>query len=708
MVAFLSAKITEAHVRRQALIYVRQSTLLQVRHHTGSAARQYQLQQRAQDLGWPAASIQVIDQDQGHSGATATSRDGFQWVVAEVGLGHVGAVFCLEASRLARSCSDWYRLLEICALAQTLVIDEEGIYDPGFYNDRLLLGFKGTMSEAELHWLRQRLDGGKWAKAQQGVLRHPLPVGLVYDLAGTIVPDPDEQVANALALVFQTFARCRSALGVTRHFRRQEIVFPARVRGTGELRWQVLTHSRVRELLHNPFYAGAYVYGRLQKTGDMARGNPGAASRKTLQPHEWPVVLLQHHRGYISWEQYLRNREQLTQNCTHGCDARRGAARAGAALLQGLLHCGTCGRRMRVHYPNRRDQPVYVCNYRRLRFGEATCQTRKGTDLDQAVVACFFQALEPAHVELALAALEQIEVEIQQLDRQWHFQLERADYATQLARRRYLSVDPENRLVARSLEHEWNACLETEHRLQQDYTLWQQSHRAQSPLTEQDRQQILHLAQDVPTLWTSPTLSQTERKQLLRFLIQKVMLHKTAGGREVDICWQTQAHTRVFLADPLLSCDKYRTDPHLVDQIRHLARTQTDRQMCMLLCQQGWKNAHGLPLTPARIRGLRRDYGIATGSPERPMAVGQPQRADERYCVRAVAQLLHLDPSTVHDWCKAGRLDWVQPTPGGPRWIRLNPGDIERLRGSVHRRQPSVRPALPTDLSHDVCERGAL
>src|SRR5919108_3044379 len=343
------------HLERRAFIYVRQSTLLQVREYTASTARQYDLAQRARDLGWAREHITVIDQDQGHSGASTASRDGFQSLLVEVGLGRAGAVLSLEVSRLARSSSDWYRLLEICALTDTLVIDEEGVYDPGQYNDRLLLGFKGTMSEAELHWLRQRLLGGKLAKAEEGQLRFRLPVGLVYDPTGKIVIDPDQEVSEAVRLVFALFAQHRSALAVVTHFAQHHLRFPTSLWGgghDGELVWGRLTSGRVLSILHNPFYAGAYVYGR---TVTRTQVLPGEAPRikgrtRQIKRDDWPIVLRDAHPGYITWEQFRHNHQQLDDNRTWRPEDRRGAVREGAAMLQGLVLCGRCGRRMSVRY----------------------------------------------------------------------------------------------------------------------------------------------------------------------------------------------------------------------------------------------------------------------------------------------------------------------------------------------------------------------
>lgn len=348
-------KIRPEHLDRQALIYIRQSTLVQVREHTGSTARQYDLVQRALDLGWPREHIIVIDQDQGLSGASAAGRDGFQLVVAEVGLGHAGAVLSLEASRLARSCSDWYRLIEICALADTLVIDEEGVYDPGQYNDRLLLGFKGTMSEAELHWLRNRLLGGKLEKAQKGRLRFRLPTGLVYDATGQVTLDPDEQVQQAVQLVFDLFDELGSALAVVQHFATHQLLFPTRHWGgarDGELVWDPLAHGRVLAILHNPAYANAYVYGRTQTRTQMPPGEAPRIKGRTRQTKrdDWPIVLHNAHPGYITWDQFLHNQQRLDDNRTFRPEDRRGAVREGAALLQGIVLCGRCGRRMTIRY----------------------------------------------------------------------------------------------------------------------------------------------------------------------------------------------------------------------------------------------------------------------------------------------------------------------------------------------------------------------
>jgi len=450
------SKIRAEHLGKQALIYVRQSTLIQVRKNVGSKARQYDLVKRARDLGWAEAQIEVIDQDQGHSGASAEGRDGFQQMVAEVGMGHVGAIFSLEVSRLARSSSDWYRLLEICALTKTLVVDEEAIYDPSNHNDRLLLGFKGTMSEAELYWLRSRLNGGRLKKAESGKLRLDLPTGLVYDNAGKIVLDPDEAVRQAVRLLFETFASAGSARAVVRHFRQHELRFPTReLRGPrkGELHWQRLKPSRVSNVLHNPLYAGAYVYGRTEVQMEPRPGQirPVAKRVRRKNPEDWEVLLREAHPGYISWDQYLRNQQRLEDNRTDRRESR-GPAREGAALLQGIVICGKCGRRMSLRY--RDHTHYYRCQLAYQEYGEPLCQFIRGEEVDAEVAALLLEAMNPAQLSVSLQALEEVEAHIKQIERQWELRIERARYEAALARRRYTVVDPENRLVARSLEHE--------------------------------------------------------------------------------------------------------------------------------------------------------------------------------------------------------------------------------------------------------------
>ena len=682
-------KIQLDHLDRDAVIYVRQSSLMQVRDNTASTMRQYDLVHRAQSLGWTRERIHVIDQDQGHSGSSTIGRDGFQSLVAEVGLKHCGAVLSLEVSRLARSCSDWYHLLEICALTNTLVIDEEGIYDPGHYNDRLLLGFKGTMSEAELHWLRQRLLGGKLTKAEQGELRFRLPVGLVYDPTGKVVLDPDEEVQAAVRLVFALFEQYGSALAVVKHFTVHHLRFPERLwqrTRKGELVWEPLRCGRVLSVLHNPFYAGAYVYGRTKTRRQALPGEEPRIKGRTRQVkrEDWPIVLRDAHPGYITWEQFRRHQQILDDNRTWRPEERRGAVREGSALLQGMVLCGACGRRMNVRYLSDGSIPSYECRQAHAQLAEKTCQTMRGDGIDQAVTTCFLEAIQPAQLTVSLATLDQLEARAKQFDRQWQLRLERAQYEADLARRRYTAVDPDNRLVARSLERDWNEKLSAVEQLQREYASLPKP--TALLLTPQERQRILALAHNVPAVWHAPTTSQAERKQLLRYLIKDVTLTKREQGIDVRIRWQTQALTDLLVARPKRVADARRTDPQVVARVRELAPTHTATQIADQLNEEGWRAGLGGSFTASKVDWIRAAYDIVLACPEGPGFCPTGQRGDGRYSALAAAELLNVNVSTIADWCNSGRLECVRAGMHGPRWITLTPQIIAELRKPVQQR----------------------
>ncbi len=694
---FNNPKIQPDHLERQAFIYVRQSTLVQVRDNTGSTARQYDLVQRALNLGWPRERITVIDQDQGHSGASAIGRDGFQRLITEVSLDHAGAVLSLEVSRLARSCSDWYRLIEICSLSHTLVVDEEGVYDPNQYNDRLLLGFKGTMSEAELHWLRSRLEGGKLEKAQKGELRFRPPTGFIIDPLGHILLDPDEQVQQAVRLVFDTFDQCGSALAVVQYFKTNGLLFPTRFWGggrDGELAWLPLSNGRVLAILHNPAYAGAYVFG---KTKTRTKLLPGEAPRikgrtRQIKPQDWPIVLKEVHPAYITWDQFLCHLQRLDDNRTWRPEEQRGAVRTGAALLQGIVLCGRCGRRMSVRYVNHPSVPAYVCNQLHSQFAAKTCQFIMGTEIDAAVSQIFLQAMQPAQLEISMAAFEQIELQAKQIDQQWQFRLERARYEADLARRRFSLIDPENRLVARTLERDWNQKLAEIEKLEHEYA-------ALPPLTTQllspeERQRILALAQDLPTLWNAPTTSHAQQKQLLRFLIKDVTLTCLKSSIDLQVRWQTGTISSCQIPRRPKSCDLRRTSPVVLERIRTLIPTHTDQQIAATLNQEGFVPGLSGAFTSRKVQWIRYAYHISSACPSAPGACPTGQRGDGRYSALRAAELLNVNTSTIQTWCKTGILDFLQHQPHGPRWIRLTPEIISRLRKSKpqhwHKTHPKI------------------
>jgi DNA invertase Pin-like site-specific DNA recombinase len=674
------------HLTRPALIYSRQSTLMQVRENTASTARQYQLTQRVRALGWPEQLSVVIDQDQGRAGASAVGRTGFEDLIAEVGLGRAGAVVSLEASRLARSSSDWYRLIEICALTDTLVIDEDGIYDPGQYNDRLLLGFRGTRSEAELHWLHCRLVGGKLEKAQHGALRFRLPVGLMVDPTGQVVLDPDEEIPHAVRLVFDLFAHHRSALAVVKHFADQGLQIPDRLwtrRRKGEGVWTPLRHARVLSMLHNPFYAGAYVYGRTKR---RTRLLPGEAPRIKARSHrvprvDWPIVLRDHHVGYLSWEQFVRNGQQLEDNRTYRAEERRGAVREGSALLQGLVVCGRCGRRMTVRYMEDGRRPMYLCAQVHKALAGPTCQFLRGDGIDQAVAHLFLAAMHPAHLHVSLATLAQLEERARAADRQWQLRLERARYEVDLARRRFVAVEPENRLVARSLERDWNEKLTALDRLEREYAA------PPTPdslvVNKEERARILALAQDVPLVWHAPTTTAAERKQLLRLLMKDVTLTKQPTTIAIAVRWQTEACSTLEVARPQRAADAKRTAPAVITRSRALAPTHTDEQIAHCLNAEGFRSGSGGTCSTSKVQWLRYVYHIQNDCPRGPAACPTGQRGDGRYSARAAAALLNLNVSTIAQWCQTGTLDGVQAAPHGPRWVRLTPELLTALRKPV-------------------------
>ncbi len=677
-------KVQAEHLDRQALIYIRQSTLAQVMENTGSKARQYDLVQRALELGWPQEHIVVIDQDQGCSGASAADRAGFQHLVAEVGLGHAGAIFSLEASRLARSGSDWYRLIEICALSKTLVVDEEGVYDPSQYNDRLLLGFKGTMSEAELHWLRNRLLGGKLEKARQGKLRLPLPTGLVYDAAQQVILDPDEQVQQALRLVFELFTELGTASAVATYFRQHSLLIPRRQGGgERELSWRPVGQNRVLAILHNPAYAGAYAYGRSHCVHQILPEQNRRLEKRIRRsdPDEWTFLLFDAHPGYITWEQYLHNQQRLDDNCTARTKDRRGAVREGTALLQGIVLCGRCGRRMSIRYLHDGLTPVYKCDRAYHLFGEPTCQSIQGDALDAAVTQLFLEAMQPAQLEISLTTLEQIETRGQQIDQQWQLRLERIRYQADLARRRLFAVDPENRLVARNLERDWNEKLAEIERLEREYLTWATPKAFE--LGPEQRQRILALAQDLPTVWQATTTTYAQRKQLLRCLVKDVTLTRHQTTIHLGLRWQTEALSELDIPRPKRIYQTQRTSPDVVDQIRQLASTQPDPLIATHLNQAGLTTGTGQPFTGDRVRWIRNQYDIPTACPDAPSACPSGQRGDGRYSTQAAATLLNVCDSTILRWCEAGRLDSLQTVPNGPRWIRLTPELIAQLRKPI-------------------------
>ena len=591
-------KIGANHLERKACVYVRQSSMAQVQYHRESTQRQYNLRERAVVLGWRAEQVEVIDEDQGQSGTSAGERGGFQRLVSAVGMGEVGAILGLEVSRLARSCADWYRLLEIAALARTLIVDEDGVYDPNQYNDRLLLGLKGTLSEAELHFLKQRMIGGRRNKAGRGAFRIRLPVGYVWEEEDGIRMDPDERVRETIQLFFRCFERLGSAMAVARYFEENGQPFPRRD-GWGSLEvsvtWGGLSFSRAVAILRNPLYAGAYAYNRRCKE-EVDPEEPGAGGR---------ILIRNTHPGYINWEQYGKNGNRLVENRdVYGGMRRKGSAREGRSLLQGIVLCGLCGRHMEVHYGSG-GQTTYACHTPRTR---RICQAIHGRYVEPLVEEEVLKALTREELELAVRAMEKLQERGEELERQWQKRLEGARYEAEKAARRYHQVEPENRLVTRTLEREWNERLEEVERVEREYHEARQ--RPPCKLTGEQREKILALAQDIPRLWKASTTRNSQRKQLLRLLIEDVAL------RNVDVPWSTEV--AIQWKTGVVSRHKaQRVVPHpqttaeeVVTRIKELFEEKTDQETAEMLNAEGYKSGYGNPFTVGGVAHLRKRSGM--------------------------------------------------------------------------------------------------
>jgi len=640
-------KILAEHLRRNAYLYVRQSTFYQIINNTESTLRQYDLRRRAIALGWAEEQIVVIDEDQGRSGASAIGRSGFQRLVAEVGTGKAGIVMGLEVSRLARNNSDWHRLLEICALSNTLILDEDGTYDPAHFNDRLLLGLKGTMSEAELHVLRARLQGGYLAKARRGELRLRLPVGFVYDAAGRVQFDPDRQVGDVIRHLFTTFRRQGSAAATVKAFYREGLRFPCRPSHgphMGELLWKDLIYSRVLQVLHNPRYTGAYVLGqtRQRKSADGHR-NTARISRE-----HWQVLLRDTHAGYISWEEYEENQRRLRDNRAR-LRGEQGSTppREGSALLQGIALCGVCGKRMSVRYHQRngRRYPWYFCQGR-LRWQTPMCQDIPGAVIDEAIGELILDAMTPMALEVALSVQEELVTRAEEADRLRREQVERARYEANTARRRYMRVDPDNRMVADSLEAAWNEKLRAVAKAQDEYE--RQCRADNALLDEQKRTRTASLATDFPTVWRSDATSDRDRKRMLRLLIEDVTLMKSEHTLGVHVRFCGGGTRSLSLPRPVPSWKTWLTPSETVAEIDRLLEEYTYHTTADKLNASGYKSGKGCRFHAKLVWKIQRKYGLKS----------RYERLRERGLLTddELANLLNVTRRTVLRWRQEGCL----------------------------------------------------
>lgn len=598
-------KVTAAHLKRNAYLYIRQSTLRQVLENTESTKRQYALRDRAVALGWTLDRIITIDSDLGQSGASAIDREGFQRLVAEVGVGKAGIVLGLEVSRLARNSTDWHRLLEICALTDTLILDEDGIYDPAHFNDRLLLGLKGTMSEAELHVLRARLIGGILNKARRGELKSPLPVGFAYGAEDHVVLDPDQQVQQSIRFFFETFHRTGSACGVVKAFRQQALLFPRRLKKgprKGDLLWAELEHSQALRVLHNPRYAGAFIYGRTR-----TRKKPDGSECWSQLPREQWVLIPGMHAGYIGWEEYEANQRRLQENAQAlGAERRRSPPHQGPALLQGIVLCGICGCRMSVRYHDRngRRVPDYVCQREAIQQARPVCQHIVGEHIDKAISEVLVQTMTPLVLEIALTVQQELQTRLDDADRLRHKRVDRARYEAELAQRRYMSVDPANRLVADTLEADWNQKLRALAEAQEECERQQQADR--NTIGEQQRESVMALSRDFQRVWDNPNTSDRERKRIVRLLLEVVRREQIS----VHIRFRGGVTQSLTLPLPQSAAQLRKTKPAVITEIDRLLNTNTEREIAAILNKTGFRSGEGKLFDRSIVVRLRYAYNL--------------------------------------------------------------------------------------------------
>jgi DNA invertase Pin-like site-specific DNA recombinase len=664
-----------------AYLYVRQSTLRQVFENTESTQRQYALRERAVALGWPLDRIVVVDSDLGQSAATASDREGFQRLVTEVSLGHVGIVLGLEVSRLARNSTDWHRLLELCAFSDTLILDEDGLYDPAHFNDRLLLGLKGTMSEAELHVLKARLRGGILSRARRGELKQMAPIGFVHDSQDHVILDPDAQVQAALRLFFEIFKRTGSCLAVVKEFHARELLFPRRLRSgphKDDLVWGELLHCRARQIIHNPRYAGAFVFGRTKQ-----RHLPNGKVCSRLVPSEEWILIRDVHPGYISWEEYESNRQRVKANAlAWSTDRYRGPAREGTALLQGLVICGTCGERMTVRYHSHRGQniPTYWCGRRLIQQGESGfCQTVHGGALDAAIGDLIIEAMTPLAIEVALTVQQELVSRHEEADRLRRQHVDRARYEAELAQRRFLKVDPDNRLVADTLEADWNGKLRALAAAQDAYE--KASAADVNLVTDTERAELMALATDFPRLWRDSRTQMKEKKRMLRLLIEDVTLTK-GDALQVDIRFSGGATRSLDLPLPKSCVELRTTDAEVVKEIDRLIDTYTDGEIANVLNERGVRTVVSTPWTAARIGRLRSIYRLVD---RRTRLLSQGLLTPEEVATRYGVVL-----STVHMWRRRGLLRAHPVNDRGDYLYEIPPEDLPAKYAHKHEYQIEI------------------
>ena len=687
-----SDKITDEHLRRMAIVYVRQSTQQQVLEHRESTARQYALADRAMALGWPTAAVEVIDEDQARSGSSVEGRSGFQRLLAEVGSDRVGLILGLEMSRLARSCKDWHALLELCAIFHTLLADADGLYDPSQYNDRLLLGLKGTMSEAELHILKSRLQQGMWNKAERGeVLNHP-PIGYVRSASarngvGDYLIDPDEQVQSVVRMVFEQFPRRGSVNSLLRWLVQNDVKLPVRPHfgaNRGELEWRRPNRATLLNMLHHPIYAGAYRWGHREiDPRKKVAGRP--TTGRTLNSHDACRVLI-HDRfaAYIAWDEFETNQQKLAENSA--LSKLLSAPRHGPSVLAGLVVCGRCGHRMMVGYNNtggasKTKTLRYSCLRDAIDYGEEKCQSLSGAALESLVVERLLQAVSPASLELSLAATEDIERERKQLDDHWQQRLVRSCYEVEQARRQYAAVDPDHRLVARELERRWDEALRAHEQLQADYDRF--ARNCPKKLLPSEREQIGALAEDLPALWRADSTTPEDRQTIARLLLEQVTV--TVEGHtdrvDVELRWAGGFISRHTLSRPVQTYEQLSNYGELrtrIDTLRGEHKMLAD--IATMLNAEGFHPPkRSRQFTPAILSRFLRERGVRIGPWPRSVTDNGHLEADEWWLADLAAELA-MPIATLHRWQRVGWVASRKVTEAGGRWaIYADADELNRL-----------------------------
>lgn len=679
-----SSKIRDAHLDRLAVVYVRQSDPHQVLHHRESRERQYALAEHAAALGWPRDRILVIDDDQGQSGRTADRRGGFQRLLAEVTMEHVGLVLGIEMSRIARNNKDWHNLLEMCAIFGTILADEDGVYDPQDTNDRLLLGLKGTISEFELVTMRNRLERGRLNKARRGELFHRVPTGYVKLSAERVELDPDEQVREVIRLIFDKYDEIGTAWGVFHYLVRNNIKLgfrPDRGPNRGDLEWRRPALLTVFQILRHPIYAGAYAYGRRPQKRVRTADGERTGSGPWVPMERWKVLKRDCLPAYITWERYLANQERLHQH--RSAAGAQGSPRDGSALLTGLIACGNCGRCLQPSY--RAQGRAYYSCVRHLHEGTAqACFGLKAAAVDDLVARQVLRALEPAALELSCRALEDVQRDRARLDKHWRQRLERARYEAEAAERRYRAVDPENRLVARSLERRWEEALQAERQVRDDYDRFL---REQPPqLSPEERARIAALSSDLPALWHAPGTTDRDRKEIIRHLVERVVVHVKSDSEYVDVTirWHGGFISRHEVVRPVKSYEQLRDFDRLMDRIAALRREgRTAAQIAECLNREGFVPPKRCgPFFAELVRQLLKRRGLANEK------TYTDQLGPHEWWLPKLAEAIPVSAGKLADWARRG---WVhsRKTPAQRLWVLwADDQELERLRelaASSHR-----------------------